>query len=973
MPRLRRTALIATSALCAGLLAPLTTGGASAATIPLSPANGTYDVTITRTAHGIPHIVAKDWESLGFGHGFATGETSICSLADTVLTGRGQRSKFLGPDGRYNDRVSVDATNLQSDAFFTDLHNRKVVETLLADPVRGPGKEARALVKGYAAGASQYIKSVGGPNGIKDPACKGAAYATSATELDLWYGVYAANLLASAGVFFGAIADADPPSLGDLGIPKLKDLGIELPAGLDIPDLPDLPIPDLSALLPFSAKPASVPSADALKAGLGKDPAAPFGSNATALGGDATDNGKGMLLGNPHFPWDGRYRFEQVHLTIPGAYDVAGASLLGSPVINIGFNKNVAWSHTVSTAYRFTPYEYRTLPGFPTTYLTDHGVKQLEKRPVTVTVKGKDGKLSTVTKTLYRTEDGYVMDNPATLMGWTPISVFAMRDANGEQLRTIDSFLNMSKASNVKGLLAAQDAGGGIPWVNTIAADRDGNALYADHSVVPNVPNSLVNKCITPIGILTKQLAGLPVLDGTRARSDCAWKTDADASRPGILGPKNLPATIRRDWVANANDSYWLPNPKQTLEGYAGIIGSERSERTLRTRMVYRYVLDALAKGKITHSKLAGFEYENRLLGAELAREKGDLDKLCLAAKGGKACDVLKAWDGQSNTTSVGTHIFREFIARASKPWAVPFDAADPVNTPRDLKETDSNTIKAMKDAIAYLQGKWRRTRCASRDAAGGGQARCTVPARGWGRRVRQCQRRPEQRDLLHDRQALPGQLRLVAHPGRLVHPDRRQCVDDPHLWPVVGRDVAVELGPDQDVQQRAVGVVPVHRRADQLAEDQHQATAGEALTAVVRSQRAIHRHPSREPAAAQRRPGGRDARGGGPDRLSHRLGIRARGAARQPGRARPDPHDSRARRQAPLHAHVPRLRPAGPVRARRQRDLPRDQVGDARALHVHPPGHLRGAQAAAAPQEEDRRRTDPGAPHRAGAARGAR
>ena len=78
-----------------------------------------------------------------------------------------------------------------------------------------------------------------------------------------------------------------------------------------------------------------------------------------------------MLLGNPHFPWRGRYRFTQQHLTIPGKYDVAGASLIGSPVVNIGWNKDVAWSHTVSTAYRFTPYEYR-LAG-PTTYLTDSG------------------------------------------------------------------------------------------------------------------------------------------------------------------------------------------------------------------------------------------------------------------------------------------------------------------------------------------------------------------------------------------------------------------------------------------------------------------------------------------------------------------------------------------------------------------------------------------------------------------------
>ena len=269
-------------------------------------------------------------------------------------------------------------------------------------------------------------------------------------------------------------------------------------------------------------------------------------------------------------------------------------------MVNIGWNKNVAWSHTVSTAYRFTPYEYQTL-GTPTSYLTTEGVKQLDKRDVKVDGEERrrlavDGDRRTSTGPTRAT----CSTTPATLMNWTPTSFFAIRDANGEQLRTIDTFLDMGKATSASDLLARQDKGGGMPWVNTTAADRSGNALYADHSVVPNVSNALAQKCMTPIGRVLFQVAGLPGLDGTRADSDCAWGTDADAQRPGILGPKNLPDTVRRDWVMNANDSYWLPNPAQKLEGFARIIGCEKCQRTLRTRMVYRYVIDALAKGKIT-------------------------------------------------------------------------------------------------------------------------------------------------------------------------------------------------------------------------------------------------------------------------------------------------------------------------------------------------------------------------------------
>ena len=661
---------------------PSVSGGAQAATPK-------YSATITRTTHGIPHVTAKDWGSLGFGSGYAAAGTSICTLADTVLTARGQRSRYLGPDKAFDDQVSMTGTNLQVDTLVTDLHDRKVVENLMASKA-GPGTQARQMVEGYAAGVNAWLRKTGGTSKISDPTCRGAAYIQpNATALDIWYGVYLANLIASTGHFVPQITEARPPSPSDPGIP-------ELPVNASFQDAPKQ-LPDKNKLL----------------AALGKDPKSPFGSNATAIGGSASTTGRGMVLGNPHFPWRGRYRFTQQQLTIPGQYDVAGASLIGSPVVNIGWNKNVAWSHTVSTAYRFTPYEYQTL-GTGTSYLTTEGVKQVDERSPEVTVKNADGSLSTVTRKLYRTDEGYVLDDPATFMNWTPTSFFALRDANGEQLRTIDTFLEMGKATGVRDLLARQDRAGGMPWVNTTAADRNGEALYADHSVVPNVSNELAQKCMTPIGRVLFQVAGLPGLDGTRAASDCAWGTDADAQRPGILGPKNLPATVRRDWTMNANDSYWLPNPAQKLEGFARIIGCEKCQRTLRTRMVDRYVIDALAKGKISPTQLRGFQHENRVMGAEVMSEGNDLNEVCALAQGGDACDVLRAWDRTSNVNSRGNHIFEEFVKRLPTApvvgtetyWVKQWDERDPIGTPRNLNEVDPQVVQAMKDAIAFLRSK---------------------------------------------------------------------------------------------------------------------------------------------------------------------------------------------------------------------------------------------------------------------------
>ena len=659
---------------------------------------------ITRTEHDIPHIVADDFASLGFGHGYAAAEDNLCNLADTMVTGRGERSKHFGPEARYTDQVTLSATNLQTDVLFTNIRDRGVVEELLADPDHSPSDEVRAMVEGYTAGVNRYLEVLeeDEEQAARHP-CFGEDWVQPGEPLDLWHGIYAANLLASTGVFVPEIVGASPPTLGEPGLP---DLGLPIGTG------------------GFAPVPDELPTEQQLRERLGMGDGG-FGSNGTALGEKATETGKGMVLGNPHFPWKGRYRFTQTHLTIPGEYDVAGGMLLGSPVVNIGWNEDVAWTHTVSTAFRFTPYEYRALSheGLPTHYLSTDGlVKELDRQEVSVTVKQEDGSLAEVEQDLYRTDEGYVIDAPDLLMGWTPVSFFALREANAEHLMTLDVFHEMAKADDVHELLDAHIETGGMPWVNTIAADRDGNALYADASVVPNVPDDLVTRCATPIGHVLFQLAGLPALDGTRASADCAWGTDTDAPRPGMFGPGNLPSVVRDDWVINANDSYWLPNPDERLEGFARIIGCEECVRSLRTRVVYRSVMDRLADvdglgehaedTRFSHEQLQAIQHENRVFGAELAREgedEGDLQAVCEAAVGADhaACNVLGDWDGRTNVNSVGAHIFREFWTRTpADRWNEEFDADRPVETPRDLKEDDEDVIDAFRAAVDFLDGR---------------------------------------------------------------------------------------------------------------------------------------------------------------------------------------------------------------------------------------------------------------------------
>ena len=223
-------------------------------------------------------------------------------------------------------------------------------------------------MRGFVHGYNKYLSETGVSN-LPD-ACRDKPWVREITEMDAYRRFYQLGLIASQGVVIDGIGAAEPL-------------------------LPGAPIPPLPTQEDFEEL------ADQL-------PLGGVGSNAVALGPEATANGKGMLLGNPHFPWDGSERFYQSHLTIPGEINVAGGSLFGVPIINIGHTDNLAWSHTVSTAYRFTPFELKLVPGDPHSYLYNGQPRRDDRR-------GRDGPgaqprrhVTPQTRTLYSSHHGSI-------------------------------------------------------------------------------------------------------------------------------------------------------------------------------------------------------------------------------------------------------------------------------------------------------------------------------------------------------------------------------------------------------------------------------------------------------------------------------------------------------------------------------------------------------------------------------------
>lgn len=634
---------------------------------------------VRTTAHGIPHVKARTLRGAGVGIGYAQARDNICVLADSYVTVSARRSQYFGPEGTYESGGNAaEFNNLKSDFSYQRIIDSGVIEKMVAEPPpSGPLPEVLKLADGFVAGYNRYLKDVGGPAGIKDPACRGAAWVRPIAPTDIYRRVYAATGLASFQFFTEALVDAQPPSLAD-----------------------PVPPPPLSQV-DGAALRAALPGPQRLK----------IGSNAIALGREAVAGGKtGMMLANPHFPWNGSERFWEYQLTVPGRIDVTGASLTGFPIVNIGHTRGVAWSHTVSTAYRFTPFELTLVPGDPTSYLVDGQPKKMETQVVKVPVA--DG--GEREHTFYSTQWGPMVTYPGALLYWTPALGYALGDANATNFRAANTFYAMGQAQSVAELRAAQERYQGIPWVNTIAADRDGNAYYADQSVVPNVPDSHVSECATsPVARAVFELAGLPILDGSR--SACAWKRDEDAADPGIIGPAKLPRLERADYVSNHNDSAWLSNPEAPITGYARIVGDQATARSLRTRLGLTMIrerlagTDGLGAPGFTLGKLRRISFGNRMYAGELMR--ADVLALCRSEDVDQAaCDAIERWDLHADLDSRGALLFQEFLNRAlgatGGHWSDSFDAARPVDTPAKLNTGNPFVAQALRDAIAHLAAK---------------------------------------------------------------------------------------------------------------------------------------------------------------------------------------------------------------------------------------------------------------------------
>ena len=616
-------------------------------------------VTIERTEFHVAHITASNYESLAYGTAYAYAQDNACALEDQMLTARGQRSKYH-PTESQGFLGLRSMPNAQIDLFIQAHMDDKALEASYSQI----SDDAKSAMRGYVTGFNRYLQDVG-PAGLEG-SCRGAPWISEMTMGDLRRMNEVSMIQVGVGLFADAVVAARPPRPSVSAVPALAgaDLHAVLEAGQSI------------------------------------------GSNGWAFGDELTSTKTGLLLGNPHFPWVGPNRFWQVHLTIPGVLDVMGAAIGPSPAVQIGFNHDVAWTHTVSTGKRFTVHELTLLPGDVTSYVVDGNVMKMTSTDFNV------GGRST---TLWSSVWGPIIVLPRAGLTWTKTHAYAIKDANTLNARSVDAWMAMNRAKNVEELRQAM-GNQGIPWVNTLAADRAGAVLYADLSSVPDVAANDLQRCKpSPVAATLLTDAGIVVLDGSRKA--CGWRLDPTATAPGLIPASRMPVAVRRDYVQNSNDSFWLSNPTISWPAISPLVGLTDTAQGLRTRMALLEIRHQLTGtiGSVTKMDAADVEailFSDRNLAGRLVAD--DMLQACRDATTDlqkESCSVIGRWDRSSGLDSPGAALFREFWRRAREiktVWRVPFDAANPIDTPTGLNLSDAavkiSVLQSLQAAASALR-----------------------------------------------------------------------------------------------------------------------------------------------------------------------------------------------------------------------------------------------------------------------------
>lgn len=411
-----------------------------------------------------------------------------------------------------------------------------------------------------------------------------------------------------------------------------------------------------------------------------------IGSNTIAVGPSRSQSGNAMLLQNPHLPWNMPFmRFFEAQLAGPD-FDLYGTTLIGLPVIIIGFNKKLGWSHTVNTVDLLDTYQLKLDENG---YRFDGKILPFEESTEILKVRQEDGSVTRDTLKIRRSIHGPVIQS-------TDSTAIAIRTPLLERHGKLRQYWDMGKSQNFEQFQSALKQLQS-PMFTTSYADRDGHIYYLFNGQVPKRPHGDFDFWQQPVAGDT---------------SATLWsEIHSFEELPALLDPES-------GFVQNSNSPPWFATVPSTLDpnDYPAYMAPEwllpREQRGIEM---------LLSDNSISFEELIDIRYSNRMLLADRVLE--DLlpaagmsaDSLTRAAG-----EVLGEWDHYANADSEGALLFTLWASESCRGGITNFcdfmeswDPNHPITTPYGLADPEGaaallgKVAKNVHDQFGRLNVPW--------------------------------------------------------------------------------------------------------------------------------------------------------------------------------------------------------------------------------------------------------------------------
>lgn len=399
-----------------------------------------------------------------------------------------------------------------------------------------------------------------------------------------------------------------------------------------------------------------------------------LGSNAWAIAPSRSASGNSMLLANPHLPWADLFTWLEAQMVMPGL-DLYGASLVGSPVLQIAFNEHLGWTHTVNTQDGNDLYELTLEPGG---YRWDGGVRPFEtERRVIQVGGGASGKQPRADTLLIRrsVHGPIVADRPGKAV--------ALRVVGLNMPFLLEQSWNMGQAKSLAAFQAAIRPNQ-ISGQNIVYADRDGHIMYFYGGN-------------TPVRAAGSRAEWEGIVSGESSAN--LWtRVHGYDEMPKVIDPPS-------GYVQNANEPPWWSTFPVALDPARYPAYLANRSMSLRAQ---RSVAMLDSDPSISYEELVGYKHSTRM---ELADRVLDELLPAAAASGSavvrEAATVLERWDRSADVDSRGAVLFVEWwkalgqrTRAGTSVWANAWNNTSPRSTPDGLADL-AGAVAALETAAA--------------------------------------------------------------------------------------------------------------------------------------------------------------------------------------------------------------------------------------------------------------------------------